>query len=155
MNQVSKTDVVNITGQFTLTVNRKRYVHRNGTPFTDEEMIDVSKSTIAHKNHVRGIDQSTARYYITDSPQLLTKDDVAKLLMDSFIAGWKVDLEQARKASDPDNKHWEDVALHEIEGAEAVETYDEAIEFYREYISNWEPRTDELFMELIELFVEN
>lgn len=163
MNQVSiggteiteDADVVSVTGQFTITCVFDRILEEDGTPLTDEEMLKVGQDYISNENFRIGRDTNTDRYFLTDSPQLLSKDVAAKLLMDSFIAGWKDDLEQARKGSDPDSRNWEEVALQEIEGAEAVETYDEAMDFYIQYIYNWEPRPVELFETLIKLFVES
>lgn len=154
MNNKDK-EYVYMTGQFSITINRKRETHLDGTPFTDRQMVEASIPHIRHSMHERGAAPENSRYHIAGEPTLLTKDAVKTLLIDDYAEGWKKDLEQALKDESPEGQHWQETCQKQIYDSEQVETYDEAIEFYREFIYNWEPRPIELFETLIKLFVEN
>ncbi len=153
MNNKDK-EYVYMTGQFSITINRKRETHLDGTPFTDRQMVEASIPHIRHAMHERGAAPRDSRYHIAGEPTLLTKDDVAKLLKDYLLRVWNEDLTEALKFDNPDNQHWQEMCHREIETIEALETNEEVIEYYKDFVHSEEPRVDDLLTFLLELFIE-
>lgn len=162
MNQVSiggteitdDTDTISVTGQFTITCVFDRILEEDGTPLTDEEMLKVGQDYISSENFRIGRDTNTESYFLTDSPQLLTKDVATKLLKDNLIDIWSQDLVEALKDDNPEGYHWQEMSQREIETIEALETNEEVIEYYRDFVHSEEPRPDDLLTFLLELFIE-
>lgn len=154
MNNKDK-EYVYMTGQFSITINRKRETHLDGTPFTDRQMVEASIPHIRHTMHERGAAPENSRYHIAGEPTLLSKDVAKTLLKSNLLMIWNEDLTEAKKGlPHPDNKHWVDICQRELDTIDELETYEEVTEYFSDHVHSEEPRSEDLLKYLLELFVE-